>query len=196
MIYRFSSIYLTNFCWIHLKLDLQAYWGYFCRCVKERPQRPKLLGHFVPPNESKFRFSNILLKVFLWIHYNLSSYAHWRCMLSEMSTIWASKAQFVGYFGPQSKLKFWCLVTFSKSFHFHISIASHDHCKYFKMCGEYGPQRSNFWATLVPKISKNSGLCSFSQNFSIGFASVLVYMRIWATFSGVLNIGLRGLISG
>ena len=119
MIYRFSSIYLTNFCWIHVKPDLQAYLGYFCRCVKDRPQRPKLLGHFVPPNESKFRFSNILLKVFLRIHYNLSSYAHWRCMLSEMSTIWASKAQFVGYFGPQSKLKFWCLVTFSKSFHFH-----------------------------------------------------------------------------
>ena len=28
------------------------------------------------------------------------------------------------------------------------------------------------------------------------FASVLVYMSIWATFSGMLNIGLWGLISG
>ena len=28
----------------HMKLDLQAHWNYFCRNVKERPQRPKFLG--------------------------------------------------------------------------------------------------------------------------------------------------------
>ena len=31
------------------------------------------------------------------------------------------------------------------------------------MCGEYGPQRTNFWATSGPQISQNSGLWSFSK---------------------------------
>ena len=75
-----------------------------------------------------------------------------------------------------------------KVFHwFHISIASHAHCKYFQLRVEYGPQRPNFGATLGPKISKNSGLRSFSQNFSAGFPLVLVYMSIWANFRDVLN---------
>ena len=53
-------------------------------------------------------------------------------LLSETCKIWASKAQFLGHFGPQSKKNFWRLVTFSKSFHwFHNSIDSHAHCKYF-----------------------------------------------------------------
>ena len=43
-----------------------------------------------------------------------------------------------------------------------------------------------------PKINKNSGLRSFSQNFSTDFASVMVYMSISATFRGVLIIGIRG----
>ena len=60
------------------------------------------------------------------------------------------------------------------------------------MCVWFGSQRSNFWSTLGPNISKNSCLWSFSQNVSTGFASVLVYMSIWASFRDVLNIGLRG----
>ena len=64
-IYKFSSIFLTSFDWIHTKLDLKAHFGCFCRCVKDRTQTPKCLGHFGPPNESKFRFSTILLKSFL-----------------------------------------------------------------------------------------------------------------------------------
>ena len=43
------------------------------------------------------------------------------------------------------------------------------------------------FAYFVPKISKIKELQYF--------ASVLVYIS-WASFSGVLNIGLRGLISG
>ena len=31
---------VKRFCYIHLKLDLQAHWSYFCRCIKERHQRP------------------------------------------------------------------------------------------------------------------------------------------------------------
>ena len=60
------------------------------------------------------------------------------------------------------------------------------------MCGEYGTQRPNFWATLGPQISQNSGLRSFSKKFPTGCASFLVYMSIWATFRGMLNIGPRG----
>ena len=72
-IYRFSSIF---FCWFHFNLDLQAHWSYFCRCVKDKPQRPKFLGHFRPLNESKFRFSNILLKSFYWINTSLALFVH------------------------------------------------------------------------------------------------------------------------
>ena len=63
------------------------------------------------------------------------------------------------------------------------------------MCGEYGPQRPNFWSILGPQISQHSGLWSFSKKFPTGCASVLVYMSIWATFRGVLNIGPRDPIS-
>ena len=45
------------------------------------------------------------------------------------------------------------------------------------------------------QISKNSGLWSFSQNISTGFVSLFVYLSIWATFRGVLNIGPIGPIS-
>ena len=191
-IYRFSSIFLKCFCHIHLKLDLQTHWNYFCRCVKERHQRPK----FWASKWVKFQLFEYFVETF-----GLDS--HQSCficaleLLSEMCEIWASKAQLLGHFGPQSKKNFSCLVTFSKSFHwFHNSIASHAHSKYFMRCGEYGPQRPNFWATLVPQISKNSGLWSFSQKFPTGCTSVLMYMSTWATFRGVFNIGPRGTISG
>ena len=74
-----------------------------------------------------------------------------------------------------------------------ISIASHAHCRYryFQWCVEYGPQRPNLGAIKGPKVSKSSGLWSFSQTFSTAFASVLVYISTWETFKGVLNIGLR-----
>ena len=72
-IFRFSSIFLKRFCFIHLKLDLQAHWSYFCRCLKRGARCP----NFWPPNESKFRFSNILLKRLVWTHISLALYAHW-----------------------------------------------------------------------------------------------------------------------
>ena len=53
----------------------------------------------------------------------------------------------------------------------------------------FGP----LWA---PKWIKNSSLSPFFQKFYSGFTPVLVYMSIWATFAGVLNIGLRSPISG
>ena len=56
---------------------------------------------FRPPNESKFRFSIILLKSFLWIYINLALYAHWSyfqtCVIYGPQTpnfgaiIWAPK---------------------------------------------------------------------------------------------------------
>ena len=111
-------------------------------------------------------------------------------LLSDKCTIWVSKAQFLSHLGPQSKSKFLSLITFSKRFHwFHFSMASHAHCKYFKMCGEYGPQRlfgpRNFGIF--------SGLWSFSQNCFTGFVSVFGNRPIGAIFRGMLNIGLRGM---
>ena len=45
-----------------MTLDVSAHLRYFCKCVRYRPQRPKFLGHFGPPNKSKLRFSTILPK--------------------------------------------------------------------------------------------------------------------------------------
>ena len=140
----FSSIFLKSFCWIHLKLDLQAHWRYFCRCVKDRPQRPKFLDLQM---SKKFRFWNILLKNFLWIPIILALYGHWsyfhRCVQygPQMPNFWA----ILGPKGSQNSGA--SLATFSKSFHLlQISIVSHVHCKDLWMCGVYGPQMPNFWA--------------------------------------------------
>ena len=121
-------------------------------------------------------------------------------LLSEMCTIWASKAQFLGHFGPKIKSKLWTLVTFSKIFdYFHISINSHAHCKYFRRCVEYGHQRSNFGAILGPQISKNSGLWSFSQKVSTGShqycftCSLQVFVDVWRIWSSeVMCLGHFG----
>ena len=117
-VYKFLSIFLKIFHWIHTKLDWYARWSYFCRYVKERPRRLKI-------------------KVFDYFVKNLHPDSHQSCficslgLLSEMCTIWAS-VQFWRYFEPRSKSKFRTFVTFSKSFQlFHTSIASHTHCKYF-----------------------------------------------------------------
>ena len=115
-IYRFPSIILKIFNWIDLKLHLQAHWSYICRCVKDRPLGIKFVVRFGPLNESKFRFLNILLKSFPWIHTNIALYAHW---------------------------------------------------SYFRRCVQYGPQRSNFWAILGPKISQNFGVSSLFKNISL-----------------------------
>ena len=163
--------------------------------AKKRGPRGPIFGPFWA---SKW----VKIQVFEYFVKNFALYSRQSCficaleLLSEMCKICASKAQFLGHFGPQSKTNFWCLVTFKKTSHwFHNSIASHAHSKYFYICGEYGPQRPNFWATLGPQISQNAGLRSFSQRFSTSFAPVLVYMSIWATFRGVLNIDPRGPIS-
>ena len=105
---------------MHLKLHLQAHWSYLCRCVKDKPQRPKFLG-LQMSQTSAFRifcwkvssgFTSVLLYMFIGATvrdmYNMG-------LKSPIS-------------GPQSKSKCWVSVTFTKSFHwFHISIASHAH---------------------------------------------------------------------
>ena len=102
-------------------------------------------------------------------------------LLVEMWTTWTPKAQLLAYFGPQSKSKYWTLVTFSNSLHwFHISIASHVHWKNLQWCVEYGLQRPNFGAILGPKISQSSGLRSFPQKVFTGFTSVLKGLRMVA----------------
>ena len=97
---------------------------------KNRPQRPKF-GQFWASKCVKIKVSEEFVKI-VSLDYQESYFICSLELLSEMCTIKASKAQFLGYFRPQRKSKFWCLVTFSKSLHwFHISITSHDHCKYF-----------------------------------------------------------------
>ena len=74
------------------------------------------------------------------------------------------------------------------------SLVSHQYC--FTCSLQVLLDVWRLWASEVqfwgPKINKNSGLWSFSQKCSTGFALVLVYMSIWATFRGVLNIVLIG----
>ena len=120
--------FLKMFCWIHLRLHLQAHWSYFSRCIKDGPQRPKFWDHFGPPNESKLKFSNILLKSFLWIHINLALYAHWSYFRKCVQ--YGPKGPISGPFWS----KLWCLVTFSKiltgftSVLLHMRIASTFRC--------------------------------------------------------------------
>ena len=113
-------------------------------------------------------------------------------LLSEMCT-----TQFLGHFGPQSKSKFWTLVTFSKSFHwFYISIAAHAHCEYFQLYMKYGPQRPNFGAIFGTQISKNSSLWSFSQKSFHWFRISLGLHVNLSYFSRYVEYRLGGQISG
>ena len=99
-IYSFFSIFLKRFIWFTWNLIYKLIWSYFCRCVKDRPQRVKCFGHFRPSNESKFRIPTILSKNVLWIHVSLALYTHWsyfqRCVqyVHQRPNFWA-------FFGPE-----------------------------------------------------------------------------------------------
>ena len=102
------------------------------------------------------------------------------------------KGSILGPFWNPNKLKLWTLVTFLNSFHwFHISIASHNHCKYqyFQQYVECGPQRPNFRTTSGIKISKNSGLWSFLHWFCISL-SLHVNLR-YRKVSNIRRTSLR-----
>ena len=96
--------------WFISLLELLLY----VHVLKIGPREP----NFGPPNESKFRFSNIMLKSFLWFHISLALYAHWsyfqRCVqygpqrpnfwvildskLSQNSVLWSlSQKVFTGF---------------------------------------------------------------------------------------------------
>ena len=111
-----------------------------------------------------------------------------------MCTIWASKAQFLGHFGPESKTKFWTLVTFSKSFHwFHISIASHSHCKCFEFIGvwkwaseaqswgHFGPPNKSKFSFFCFFLIKKISLVSLQYCFTCSLQVLLDVWRIWAS---------------
>ena len=67
-IFRIVSNFLKSFNWNHMKHDLLAHCSCLCRCVKDRPQRPKFTGHFGPPNRSKFKFvaMHIDCEIVIW----------------------------------------------------------------------------------------------------------------------------------
>ena len=99
---------------------------------------------------------------------------------------------FVPFWSPK-KIK---ILDFGHFHSFHISIVSHAHCKYLYMCGENWHQRSNILANLGPQMIKKNWSLVIFQIFLTGLASVLVSMSVLVIFKGVLNIGLRGPISG
>ena len=101
-------------------------------------------------------------------------------LLYEMCAIGASKTKFLGQFGQN--------VNDFLSVLLHISST-------LDVLGIWASE-AIFCATLGPKISKCSSIWSFAHTFSIGFASVLVYMSMWANFRGVSHFGLRDPVSG
>ena len=147
---------------------------------------------FVPPNVSKLRFLTILLKRFLWIHTSLALNAHW----SLYQRCWQYGLQRLNFGaildpkgGKNSGL--WSLSQM-------VLLVSHQYC--FTCSLQVLLAVWRIWASEVkflchfgaPKWVKILVFGHFLKLFSIGFASVLVYMSIWAIFGGVLNIGLRG----
>ena len=50
----------------------------------------------------------------------------------------------------------------------------------------------NYMGLNISSESRRSCCSSVLKNLFTGFASVLVHLSVWATFRGVLNIGLRG----
>ena len=80
---------------------------------------------------------------------------------------------------------------FSKRFHwFRISHGLHVNCVV------HWSQRPYFQVILGPKIDHNSGLQSFSQKLSTGFAAFLFYMPIVGTFQCISMLCPNGHISG
>ena len=193
-IYKFLSIFLKIFHWIHTKLDLYARWSYFCRYVKERPRRFKIWGNLGLPNESKLRFSTILLKICIRTRISLALYAHWgyfqRCVQ------YGPRSNFGDILNPEVSQNSGLLSLSQKVFScftpvlLHILIAST--FRSVENMGLKSPILGPLWAQ---NKFKKSSLWSFFQKIFMGFASVLVYMSICATFTGMLNIGLRGPLS-
>ena len=165
-------------------------------CKREAPEA-QILGHFGPPNESKFRFSNILLKRLVWIHISLALYAHWsyfqRCVKygPQRPNFWTILGPKVRKFSGVWSLSQKVFTGFTTVL-LHMLIPGTFRC--VENMGLRGPI---FSVTLGPQISQNSGLWSFKKKNPTGCASVLVHMSIWSTFRrGVLSIGPRCPISG
>ena len=94
VIYRLSAIFVRIFhwkpeTWFISSLEL---------LLKVCKKRLILLGHFGPPNESKFKLLTILLKSFPWIHINLASKARFLVpKMSQNASLWSlSTKAFLG----------------------------------------------------------------------------------------------------
>ena len=109
----FSLKIFTGFTWNFIHKLIGAT---FFRYVKERPKRPKFVGNFGPPNESKFRFSTILSK-------NSALYAHWgyfqRCVQCGLQ-----RPNFGPFWAPK-EIKSLFFGHFLKKF----SLVSHQYCR-------------------------------------------------------------------
>ena len=110
----------------------------------------------------KFQVFDYFVEKFLFYSYQFC----FTCQLEQLTktcTIWTSKAKFLGHFGPQSMLKFWTLVTFSKAFFGFTSVMLHMLIARAFSCVWNISLGPNFGVILGTKLSQNSGFWSFSQ---------------------------------
>ena len=123
--YRFSSVFLKSFHWK---------WSYFCRCVKDKFQRPI--------------FYRLVLQIGL-LDSHQSCFICSLELLSEMCTIWAPHVQVMGHLGPKISQN-WGLWSFSHKLFtgftwvlLHMLIASTFRC--VENMGRRGPILGPLW---------------------------------------------------
>ena len=122
-----------------------------------------MFGHFWPSNESKFRFSNILLKSLVWIHISLPLSAHWsyfqRCVKygPQRPNFWAILGPKVRKISGVWSLSQKVFTGFTTVL-LHMLIPSTFRC--VENMGLRGPIFGPLW---TPKY-QNSCLLSFSKN--------------------------------
>ena len=110
-----------------------------------------------------------------------------------MCTIWASKVQFMGLFGPKVRQNYgvWSLskkvFTGFSSVLLHMLIASTFRC--VENLGLRGPIVGPLWA---PKQVKIPVCGDFLKFFPLVSHQSFLNQSIWTSFKGVLKIGLRG----
>ena len=180
--FRFSTTLLKRFLWIHFSLALHAHW----RCVQYGPNFWAILNPKVNQNSGLWSLSQKVFIGFTSVLLHMliaSTFKQMGLRGPIVEPFWAPSKSNSGLWSISQNV-----FTGFTSVLLHMFIAS-------TWCVENMGHRGLVFGPFGPP-NKNSGLCSFSQIFSTAFAPVLVYMLIWATFKGVMNIGLICPISG
>ena len=133
--------------------------GLLLLVCKRYTTETQFFGPFWASKWVKIQVSDYFVKTFL-LDSHQSCFICSLELLSEMCTIWATKAQLLGHFGPQSESKLWTLVTFQDVFTsvlLHMLIASTFNGVW--NMGLRDPILGPFWA---PNKSKFRSLVIFS----------------------------------